>query len=184
MIKRGEIVLGGRTRALPNALVAHLHVFRGAHAAKVGAYVAAPGRFPGAPSDMVSQWGLAVGDTTQIPNSAGVDLWLIPGTSGDCLEWEIPSEGPGNGGAGCSPTSRVLAGNFYAFIGLAYGGTMVIGVAPDTNTHVTAGAMSGATQTAPVSDNVYVLRSPGTINSVTVADASGTVATRPVPAQP
>jgi hypothetical protein len=182
MLRRGLIVLSGRPRRLPGVLGANFRVFRAASSARTRPAARGPGQFPGVPKDIVSTWGLAVGDATQIANSVGLYIWLVPGSSGTCLEWTNPAVPLGGGGGGdCVSNSMAAAGELSPLASLTSGEMVVIGLAPDANAAVKLTTADGASQSAPVSDNVYAAKAPHAFNAVTLTDSSGTVVKRRVP---
>ena len=175
-------MLSGRPRRLPSILAATFRVFREPPSARARATVNGSGQFPGVPKDVVSTWGLAVGDATAITNSVGSYIWLVPGTSGTCLEWTNPAVPRGGGGGGdCVPNSMAAAGELSPLLGLTNGEDIVIGLAPNPNTTVTLTTADGSSQSAPVYDNVYAAEAPQAFNAVTLATSSGAATTRMVP---
>ena len=140
LVKQGLLVLSGPSRQLPSSLQANFSVLRGASIARAHLATSGPEQFLGVPKDIVTTWGLAVGDTTQISNDVGLYIWLIPGASGTCLEWTNPAVA-GSGGGDCVSNSKVAEGEFSPLIGLMNGEKIVIGLAPDGNRllHVLSG---------------------------------------------
>jgi hypothetical protein len=179
-MRRRLLVVSGRPRQLPSMLVASFRVFREASNARVGAIAARPGQFPGVPKDIASTWDLAVGDATQITNSAGLDLWLVPGSAGTCLVWRDLPPQFGGGGGDCVPNGMALAGELSPISG-GPAGVTVIGLAPNGNPTVRLALADGSSESVPVSQNVYLARSPHGFKTVTVKNSTGTVTTHGVP---
>lgn len=178
-----RLVLNGRPQQLPRTMVSSFAVLRRASSARARTATGPMGQFPGVPTPVASTWGLVVGDATQIPNSAGINLWLVPGDSGTCFIWRDSAAEGGTNGGDCVPNSMALDGKLSPIEGggTAGGGTTVIGLAPNQNAAVTLTHADGSSQVATVSDNVYVAQSPAGFKAVTLRDASGKVASRGVP---
>jgi|GEM_PF-6508987 len=180
--KRSLMVTSGAARPLPKLVARHLRAFRDASRARAHAASEATSTpFPGASSSEVSQWGLAVGDAMAIPNSTGLQVWLVPGDSGSCLFWRYPDFSPVVADVGgCAPNSIVLTGDFFA-IAPGPGSQTIIGVAPDGNTNVTLGLGDGSSESVPVSQNVYVAQATQGFRTVTLKDSTGAMRTNDVP---
>jgi hypothetical protein len=176
LVSRHALVVSGRPRQLPSLLARNFGVFRRAVSGRARA---AAGQFPGVRSRVVASWGLAVGDATEIPNSVGLNLWLVPGSTGTCLVWRYGADDGGSGD--CVPNSMAAAGDLSPLMGLTNGDTIVMGLAPDTNTTVRLVRADGSSQSVPVSNNVYVVATARAFTSVTLRDSGGAIQSRSVP---
>jgi hypothetical protein len=141
------------------------------------------GRFPGIPRDLVSGWGLAVGDAAAIANRIGLNLWLVPGTRGTCFAWTELDPGLGGGGGDCVPNSLALAGGFSPIDGRR-DEVIVVGLAPDGNKAVTLTVADGSSESVPVAQNVYLAKARNGFRTVTLRDASGSLRSHGVPDGP
>jgi hypothetical protein len=172
---RRFLVVSGRPRPLPTVLVRNFRVFRPASRATARAASDPAGQFPGVSPDLVSQWVLAVGDSVQITNNVpGLNLWLIPGSTGTCFMMTTKSNPLPVGG--CGSNSRAVAGEQMMALESPAGypgGEVVIGLAPNGNTSVTLTRADGSTESVPVAQNVYVAETAQQIKSVSVRDSAG-----------
>jgi len=180
---RHRWVVSGRPRPLPTALVRSFRVIRRTSRARAWSPAGPAGRFPGVPVDLVSGWGLAVGDAPAIANSIGLNLWLVPGNSGTCFAWTKPGAKFAGGGGDCVPNRLALAGAFSPIMG-GLDGVTVIGLAPNGNKTVTLTLADGSSESVPVSHNVYVAKAPHGFKTVTLKDATGTLGSHRVPDGP
>lgn len=177
--RSNRMVVRGPRRVLPAVLVRSFGVFRAASSGRARAAAGAADQFPGVPTDMASNWGLAVGDATAIPNSTGLDIWVVPGNTGTCFAWRNPSTPTGSGGD-CVPNGMTLAGELSPYWGLPGGEIVVMGLAPDGNTAVKLTRPDGSAQSVTVSHNVYVAQAPQGFKTVTLRDSQGVLVSRGV----
>jgi len=112
---------------------------------------------------------------------AAAKTWILPGSSGACIQ-TYRSQGPrtpiGTGG-GCTATPAVLAGELVIRSTTSAGVITLVGLAPDGNTTVTITDTDGTARQIPVTDNVYVATG-GHPSTITLNDASGTTTTLPL----
>jgi hypothetical protein len=175
---RRHQIYRAKPRPLPAALVRAFQVL--GHASRAAARKASGpiGQFPGMPTDRVSSWGLAVGDATELTNSVGLNLWLVPGVTGTCMVWTTSN---GHRESDCVPNTMVLAGEFSPLL-VWPSHSIVLGLAPNGNATATAALGDGSSETSPVSSqNLYVVYSSQAIRQVKLKDSSGTLRTWNVP---
>jgi hypothetical protein len=184
LIRRGESVVSGRPEPLPRVLTQNFGVFHIASTiasdASARATAGPAGRFSGVPAEIAAKWGLVVGDATPVTNDLGWNIWLLPGTSGTCIQWTNPAV-LGGGGGDCVPNSKAVAGELSPIGSLPSGGIVVIGLAPNGNRTVRVGTADGLSQSVAVRDNVYTATATHGFSTVTLVDSGGAVVTRKVP---
>lgn len=109
-------------------------------------------------------------------------IWVTPENGAICLV-EENIVGPGIGSSICGTYEQALAGELIGLLGKypTHGAeSVVVGLAPDSNTSVLATDANGASGTVSVHENVYEIvgKAPHTI---TVRDANGQATTQEVP---
>jgi hypothetical protein len=174
-----DLVYRSQHHKITPALVRHFAIFRRARRAHPAGDQAQAAGFPGVGPDAVSAYGLDVSAATSVPNSAGLSLWVVPGSGGACLVWSVEvSSRIGGSVSSCAPTEMVLAGQLIsASVG---SGETVIGLAPDGNSNVSVASQSGSADVA-VADNVWAATTSQKFTSVAVDDSAGVTHTYAVP---
>jgi hypothetical protein len=180
---RQLMVLTGPREPLPAVMTMHFGLMRYAEYSAGRATSASAGAFPGVTPAVRSQWSLATGDATAVPNTVrGLNLWVVPGSTGVCfadttLSYALPS-------GSCSPNEQVLAGKFVSVLKSPVGhpdGEVIMGLAPNGNATVKLTLADGTSNTVPVTENAYVAETSQQIRTVTLRNSAGTLTTVTVP---
>jgi hypothetical protein len=168
----------GRARSKPSVaadLLRNFAVLRRGHVADAAAALPT-GTIEGltAPEGLGSQFGLDVASAQSVTVD-GIQVWVIPGSTGVCTLALPHPGGPTDPGGVCSSIANAEAGKHIQLETSPSGNETIIGLAPDGATHATV--VHGGTPTSvPVVSNIYVISGSnlsGPTSSVTVTDAAG-----------
>lgn len=103
------------------------------------------------------------------------EAWVVPGRGSVCLIADWPAAH--NGGATCASDEPAIDGRLVSESSNRHspGAVFVAGLVPDGISRVTVNLANGGSQAADVHENVYMIKTEGSVASVTVSTPSGNV---------
>ena len=132
--------------------------FRG-RSGRVSQASVAKAPLPGSVSESIhSPYGLVLGGTEYLTVSTlpSVQMWLIPGATGECIVTE-GVVGVGVADSVCGSAATAASGRLVKYSWTPSGTPEFIGLAPDGVTTVSVAEHTGEVRSIPVQDNIYAV---------------------------